>query len=328
MKHRLIGLLGGLALGLALSAPSEAKDKVTYAYLIDPALEGVLYGIKSGKVPSDKIEIEATPLSIPALIQSTTTKQYDVVMNAVLSIPRALDQGLKMEVLSTALRSVIGAASGALFVKAAGPYKTFADLKGKTVGDTALQSTGTTWTRIALWKKHGVNVAYDNGDYNWVEMPAAALLGALQTGRIDAGNLLHLQAFEALKSGEYQPLQATAQDLYDLFGVREVSAVNVGYPDRLDARTASFEEFDRMIKASVDYANAHTDEVGKAIADQFHISPKFFGWWLKNYSVFPGAVSSEDLKSMEVVWQNAKELGLMNNYPSAESVLWKHAIRE
>lgn len=328
MKHRLIGLLGGLALGLALSAPSEAKDKVTYAYLIDPALEGVLYGIKSGKVPSDKIEIEATPLSIPALIQSTTTKQYDVVMNAVLSIPRALDQGLKMEVLSTALRSVVGAASGALFVKAGGPYKTLADLKGKTVGDTALQSTGTTWTRIALWKKHGVNVAYDNGDYNWVEMPAAALLGALQTGRIDAGNLLHLQAFEALKSGEYQPLQATAQDLYDLFGVREVSAVNVGYPDRLDARTASFEEFDRMIKASVDYANAHTDEVGKAIADQFHISPEFFGWWLKNYSVFPGSVSSEDLKSMEVVWQNAKALGMMNNYPSAESVLWKHAIRE
>jgi NitT/TauT family transport system substrate-binding protein len=328
MNRRLMGWLGALAVGLTLATPAEAKDKVTYAYLIDPALEGVLYGIKSGKVPSDKIEIVATPLPIPALIQSTTTKQYDVVMNAVLSIPRALDQGLKMEVLSTALRSVIGAESGAVFVKTNGPYKTLADLKGKTVGDAALQSTGTTWTRIALWKKHGVNVAYDNGDFNWVEMPAATLLGALQTGRIDAGNLLHLQAFEALKSGDYHPLEATSQDLYELFGVREVSAVNVGYPDRLDARTGDFEEFDRMIKASVDYANAHTDEVGRAIADQFHISPEFFGWWLKHYSIFPGTVSNQDLKSMEVVWQNAKELGMMKNYPSAESVLWKHAIRE
>ena len=328
MNRRLMGWLGALAVGLTLATPAEAKDKVTYAYLIDPALQGVLYGIKSGKVPSDKIEIVATPLPIPALIQSTTTKQYDVVMNAVLSIPRALDQGLKMEVLSTALRSVIGAESGAVFVKTNGPYKTLADLKGKTVGDAALQSTGTTWTRIALWKKHGVNVAYDNGDFNWVEMPAATLLGALQTGRIDAGNLLHLQAFEALKSGDYHPLEATSQDLYELFGVREVSAVNVGYPDRLDARTGDFEEFDRMIKASVDYANAHTDEVGRAIADQFHISPEFFGWWLKHYSIFPGTVSNQDLKSMEVVWQNAKELGMMKNYPSAESVLWKHAIRE
>jgi predicted solute-binding protein len=159
-------------------------------------------------------------------------------------------------------------------------------------------------------------------------MPASALLGALQTGRIDAADLIHLQAFEALKSGAYKPLLPTAQDLYDLFGIQEVSAVNVGYPERLDARTESFVEFDRMIKASVDYASAHTDEVGKAMADQFHISPEFFGWWLNTYSTFPGAVSSQDLKSMEVVWQNAKELGLMKDYPSAASVLWKNAIRE
>jgi len=324
MKRLVMVLLGWLV----LAAPALAKDKISYAYLIDPALEGVLYGIKSGKVTSDKIEIVATPLSIPALIQSTTTKQYDVVMNAVLSIPRALDQGLKMEVLSTALRSVVGDESGGMWVKANGPYKSFADLKGKTVGDTALQSTGTTWTRIALWKKHGVNVAYDGGDFNWVEMPAATLLGALQTGRIDAANLIHLQAFEALKSGDYRSLLPTARDIDSLFGVRVVSAVNVAYPERLDANPGDYEEFDRMIKASVDYGNAHTDEVGHAIADQFHISPEFFGWWLKTYSIFPGDVSDQDLKAMEVVWQNAKELGLMKDYPTAQSVLWAHAIRE
>ena len=51
-------------------------------------------------------------------------------------------------------------------------------------------------------------------------------------------------------------------------------------------------------------------------------------WWLKTYSIFPGVVGKNDLKAMEVVWQNAKELGLMQAYPSAESVIWKHAIRE
>jgi NitT/TauT family transport system substrate-binding protein len=320
--------LAGLLFTLAIAAPAAAKDKISYAYLIDPALEGVLYGIKSGKITSDKIEIDATPLAIPALIQSTTTKQYDVVMNAVLSIPRALDQGLKMEVLSTALRSVVGDESGGMWVKSNGPYKTFADLKGKTVGDTALQSTGTTWTRIALWKKHGVNVAYDNGDFNWVEMPASSLLGALQTGRVDAANLIHLQAFEALKSGDYRALLPTARDIDSLFGVRVVSAVNVAYPERLDANADAYREFDRMIKASVDFANANKAEVGKAMADQFHISPDFFAWWLDTYSIFPGAVSDQDLKAMEVVWQNAKELGLMKDYPSAQSVLWKDAIRE
>lgn len=328
MRSISILVAGALAFGIAAPLPVHAKDKISYAYLIDPALEGVLYGIKSGKVTSQTLEIAATPLPIPALIQSTTTKQYNVVMNAVLSIPRALEEGLKMEMLSTALRSVPTPVSGGMWVKSGGPYKTLADLKGKTVGDTALQSTGTTWNRIALWKAHGVNVAYDNGDFKWVQMPATELLGALQTDHVEAANLIHLQAFQALKSGEYRSLLPTAKDIQDMFHVAQVSAVNVAYPERLDAHPDAYKEFDRMIKASVDYANAHTDEVGKAMVDQFHISPEFFGWWLKNYSNFPGVVGAGDLKSMEVVWENAKALGLMGNYPKAESVVWKYAIRE
>jgi NitT/TauT family transport system substrate-binding protein len=319
---------GALAIGIAAPSAAAAKDKIRYAYLIDPALEGVLYGIKSGKVTSSTIDVDATPLPIPALIQSTTTKQYDVVMNAVLSIPRALEQGLKMEMLSTALRSIPRPEGGGMWVKSGGPFKTLADLKGKTVGDTALQSTGTTWTRIALWKAHGVNVSYDNGDYKWVQMPATELLGALQTDHIEAANLIHLQAFQALKSGDYRSLLPTATDIQNLFQVNEVSAVNVAYPERLDAHPDDYKEFDRMIKESVDYANAHTDEVGKAIAEQFHIAPEFFGWWLKDYSIFPGVVGAGDLKSMEVVWENAKALGLMGDYPTADSVVWKYAIRE
>jgi len=325
MKRIPLAILAVLAM---TPLPSSAKDKVSYAYLIDPALEGVLYGIKSGKVTSSTIEIAATPLPIPALIQSTTTKQYDVVMNAVLSIPRALEQGLKMEILSTALRSVARPDSGGMWVKNSSAFKTLADLKGKIVGDTALQSTGTTWTRIALWKVHGVNVGFDDGDYKWVQMPATELLGALQTGHVDAANLIHLQVFQALKSGEYRSLLPTARDIDSAFHVAQVSAVNVAYPERLDAHPENYKEFDRMLKASVDYAAAHTEEVGKAIADEFRISPEFFGWWLKNYSSFPGAVGAGDLKSIEVVWGNAKALGLMGEYPKAESVIWKHAIRE
>ena len=44
--------------GLLTISPVSAKEKVTYAYLADPALEGVMYAIKTGKVKSDKITIE------------------------------------------------------------------------------------------------------------------------------------------------------------------------------------------------------------------------------------------------------------------------------
>jgi hypothetical protein len=60
--------------GLITINPVSAKEKVTYAYLADPALEGVMYAIKQGIVKSDKITIETNALQIPALISSTPAK--------------------------------------------------------------------------------------------------------------------------------------------------------------------------------------------------------------------------------------------------------------
>ena len=244
MKRLLLGTLAAVALGAATQA--SAKEKITYAYLIEPAMEGVLYGIKSGIVKSDSIEIEMSSLGIPALIQSTPTRRYDVIMNAVMSIPRAQAKGLQLVVLSTALRSPPGREGGAIWVKADSPYKTVADLKGRKMGNVALRSTGTTWQRIALWKKYGIDVSYKGGDFNWVQMPAPALLGALEAGRVDAAGLIHSQAYKADKSGKYRVVAYTSRDIHDLYGVDVVPAVNVSYPGKLKARPAAFKEFNRI----------------------------------------------------------------------------------
>ncbi len=316
-----------IAVGM-MSSPALAKEKVTYGYLLDPSLEGVLYAIKHGIVKSDKIEIEAKALAIPALIQSTPTKRFDVIMNAVMAIPLAKRRGLNLVVLSTALRAPDDSVGAGIWVKKDSPYKTIADLKGKTIGNYALRSTGTTWIRIALWKAHHMNVSYKNGDFRWVQIPAPALLTALESGRVDAATLIHAQAFKALKTGQYRSLAWTNQDIKKLFGVNAVAAVNVTYPEKLKARPEAFKEFDRMLRASALYAMKHPDEVGKAISKTTKISPAFFKAWLTRYSAFPAAISAGDMKSMEVVWQNAKEMGIIKKYPKAADVVWKDAIRE
>ena len=117
--------------GLVNITSISAKEKITYAYLADPALEGVLYAIKNGIVKSDKIAIEASALQIPALISSTPAKKYDVIMNAVMAIPFAKRRGLDLVVLSSALRSAKGRLGAGIWVKKDSPYKTLADLKGK-----------------------------------------------------------------------------------------------------------------------------------------------------------------------------------------------------
>lgn len=318
-----------VALACAFSVPTFAVEKITYAYLADPALEGILYAIKSGKVTSDKIEIEASALQIPALISSTPTKKYDVVMNAVMAIPFAKRRGLELVVLSTALRSAQGRLGAGIWVKKDSPYQSLADLKGKKMGSYSLRATGTTWIRIALWRKHGVNVAYENGDYSWVEMPAPALLPALETGRIDAATLIHSQAFKAQGSGDYRTLALTNQDIRELYNIDSVAAVNVSYPDKLKARPEAFKEFNRMLHESVQYALENTDEVGAAIASgSAKITPDYFKAWLNDYSYFPGAISVEDRKAMTTVWEQAKEMGILKEVPDVNSVIWENAQTE
>ena len=69
---------------IVVSAPfvarAQVKQKVTYAYLLDPVYDSVVWAIRKGKVKSDLIDIEATGANIPTLIQATATKQFDVVM--------------------------------------------------------------------------------------------------------------------------------------------------------------------------------------------------------------------------------------------------------
>lgn len=326
----------GVAAAVAMAAAgalgagaAAAKEKITYAYLADPAIEGVFYALKNGIVTSDTVEVEATPLQIPALISSTPTKKYDVIFNAVMAIPFAKRRGLELVVLSSALRSAPGRLGAGIWVKKDSPFKSLADLKGKTIGSYSLRATGTTWIRIALWKKHGMNVSYKGGDFNWVQLPAPTLLSALEAGQVDAATLIHAQAFTAKNSGDYRVLAWTNQDNRDLFGVDTLSAVNVTYPDKLAARPEAFKEFNRMIHASAKYAVENTDAVGAAIAKQTaKITPEYFAAWLKDYSYFPGVVSAEDEKAMTTVWSMAKEMGILKAVPDAKSVIWEHAIRE
>ena len=59
--------LAALTAATLMAGAAHGKEKMTYAYLADPALEGVLYAIKNGKVTSDTIEIEASALQIPEM---------------------------------------------------------------------------------------------------------------------------------------------------------------------------------------------------------------------------------------------------------------------
>jgi NitT/TauT family transport system substrate-binding protein len=309
----------GFALG-------QTKQKVTYLYLLDPVLDAALWAIRNGKVTSNVIEIDATGANIPTLIQATATKQYDVVMTAVLAIPPAAARGLDLRILSAGLYASNAGEGGGIWVKKDSPLKTGADLKGKTLGSYGLRSTGYMFQREALALKFGLNVALEGGDLKQVEIVAPNLPAALATGQIDAAALIHSQAYRAMQTGDFVSIVEAGTILNEAHG-RLVSAVNVSYPEKVSARKEEFTEFLRMMRESVAYALANRAEVFGAAGKQANIDPKFFDWWFDKTTEIPGTFTTAHAKAVKTAWAMGKKFDMLASVPDVEPFIWEHALR-
>jgi NitT/TauT family transport system substrate-binding protein len=327
MKRRsVLKLLAAPAL-MTVARPGFAKEKVTYAYLLDPAYDAVTWAMSNGKIASDLIDVEARGLAIPQLIQATAAKQYDIVMTAVIALPPAAARGLELRVLSTALQQAAAGEGAGIWVKSDSPIKNPKELKGKTLGSYALRSTGYTQVRLALIKKYGLNAALEGGDIKQVEIQAPNLPGALAAGQIDAATLIHSQAFRALKSGEFRAIAETGRDNIEVFGMRFISALNVSYPERLTQRPDAFKEFNRVFRESVRYALAHRSEVFEAVGKANNLPPEFFNWWFEKSSDVPGTFDEEHAKIIMKFYELSKEIGMIQGYGDIRKQVWEHALR-
>ncbi len=329
MKRRNVLKLIAAPAVLTLVRPlgAHAKEKVTYAYLLDPAYDAVTWAMSNGKVTSDLVDVEARGLAIPQLIQATSAKQYDVIMTAVIAVPPATARGLQLRVLSTALQQSAAGEGAGIWVKSDSPIKDPRDLKGKSLGSYALRSTGYTQVRLALIKKYGLNAALEGGDLKQVEIQAPNLPGALAAGQIDAATLIHSQAFRAMKSGEFRAIAETGRDNIEVYGMRFISALNVSYPERLAQRPDAFKEFDRMFRESVSYALANRAEVFGAVGKQYDLPPEFFDWWFEKSSDVPGIFDEEHAKIVMKFYELSKGIGMIDAYPDIRTLVWENALR-
>lgn len=327
MKRRTVLRLMAAPALMTIARPGFAKEKVTYAYLLDPAYDAVTWAMSNGKVKSDQIEVEARGLAIPQLIQATAAKQYDVIMTAVIAIPPAKARGLELKVLSTALQQSAGGEGAGIWVKSDSLIKNPTELKGKSLGSYALRSTGYTQVRLALIHKYKLNASLEGGDLRQVEIQAPNLPGALAAGQIDAATLIHSQAFRAMKSGVFRPIAETGRDNIEAFGMRFISALNVSYPERLAQRPEAFKEFDRMFRDSVRYALANQDEVFGAVGKSNNLPPEFFKWWFAKSSDVPGTFTAEHAKIINKFFELSKQIGMIKDSPDINSQVWEHALR-
>lgn len=311
------------AAAMGLSGAAAAKDTVTFAHLADPSIEAAMWAINNGKVTSDLIKVEATALEIPALIQATVGRTFDVVMTAGMAIPRAVERGLPLRIIAAGLRSSEAGEGAAIWVPKDSDIKSVEDLKGKKLAVYSLGSSGITLIRIALSEFYGIDVSLQGGDIDFVEMPPTAMPAALGTGRVDAATLIHAQAFKATQDGDFVPLVQTSQAFMESAGLQMVSAVLAGYAEKLESNPANYREFLRMLQDSRAYALANPEEVFGAVGAEFNVDPAFFDTWFNTYSDFPATFIPQDREALVYLWDKAIKIGALESYPPLDTISWE-----
>jgi NitT/TauT family transport system substrate-binding protein len=307
--------------------PAQAKEKITFAYLLDPIYQSFIYPIKAGIIKSDLIEIVPSEISVPAAIQAMATKQYDVITTSAFSVPKGIDHGLKTTILSVAVRYRKDGRGSDIWVKNDSPYKTIEDLKGKSIAMSSPSSANTTLTRIVLSKTYKMNVKLEGGDLQWLQLPTGATPAGLATGKVDSAILLHIQAIRALQGSEFRSVLSAAGEFYKMTGTEAVTAVQIGYPERIAAHPDAYAEFNRMLKASRDYTLAHIDEVSKIVGGD-KLPAGFLKEWTEVIGDFPAVVTDDDVKSIRLNWEDSHELGLLDGVPDMKTVIWDRALRK
>jgi NitT/TauT family transport system substrate-binding protein len=316
------------ASALLLSATAEAKTKLTFAFVSDATHEAYVHAIREGIVKSDKIELEMTTIGIPALTQALLGKQYDIIETSVVGLPRAMQRGLNVQMLFTAIGRLTPGPTLDLWVKRDSPIKSIEELKGKQVASFGLSSTALSMMRVALAKEYGFDVSLQNGDIKFVELPTTAIPAAIQQDRVAAGALLYNQVYEAERTGDFRSIWSAAPVLRKLSGARPVLPVIIGFPERTAADPAAYREFNRMLTESLRYAAAHEQEVTEKIGKQANANPDYLKRTIAGVAQFETPIEEADLKAIDYFWQAAKSIGMIETAPSARDLAWPDAMKK
>lgn len=322
-RSAILGLAAGL-FGLA-TASAAAKEELRLAYILEPSSQASVYAIEKGKVTSDLIDVSIDYLGIAAIDAAVGAMQYDVVQSSALGIPRAVAKGIPLKAISLTLRYAKESDIINIWVPKDSPVQSMADLKGKTIGAFGLNSSSMNNIRLAIAKKYGMNVSYDGGDFTWVEVPANAMAAALKAERIAAGTFLLSQASQYGKSGEFRAVMNGNRALIDTYGVQLPSGMLIAYDKGLNDKPQVYKELLRMLNESMAYLKAHEDEVFTALAAEHKMKPEDvrYGYY-SSERVF--GITGADYKALERVWQDYKDIGILDQLPPVDQLVWAPAV--
>lgn len=324
MKRRTFMLSAAATIAMPYVARAQSKSKLSMGQANDPALIAPLWAAANNKVTSDRVEIDFSYVSIPAIIQAIMTQQYDLAPGVTQALPKLTARGLPVKAISAGFRYSQGGGGSRLWVMNNGAA-TPQDMKGGKIGVSSLSSGGVTNNRIMMAEVYGLDVSLEGGDFTWVEIPPGTLPTALQAGQIDAAVLSNSQDYAASERDDMRPLFDVNGEMRKYFDVQVPGIMTISFEDRLNERPEDFKAADELLLASRNYMLENREEVFNAVAEEEGSETAYLEWYYSKYADAGYDLRQSDLVAMERYWEALKKLGELKSYPDPKTLIWDQA---
>jgi NitT/TauT family transport system substrate-binding protein len=274
-------LLAGAALLLAAgcggnSAPTKPStgggspgkpDKVTAGVIAIVDVAPIYLGKQKGFFTKRNIDLTlTTSQGGAAIVTGVVAGQLQIGFSNMTSLLVASSKNVPVKVVCNGVAStgVDGKDYGGVVVKAGSPVKTAADLAGRSVSVNTLQNIGDTTVRASVRKAGGDPKAVKFVELAFPDMPAA-----LQAGRIDAIWVVEPFLSAAVAAGG----RIVASNYVDAAPNLTVASYFASKPF-LSANGDLVKRFTEAMTESLQYADAHPDEVRQALGTYTKITPE------------------------------------------------------
>jgi NitT/TauT family transport system substrate-binding protein len=192
-------LLGSAAAVPLASRPALAQALTPIKLATTPTDIGAqpFYASDQGFFKANGLDADTQVISNGAAITAAVLGgAIDIAQSNVVSLALAHQRGLDIVVIAPAGVYSSKEPTSAIVVKSSSPYHTAKDLNGKVIACNGLQNISQIGPE-AWFDKNGGDVT----SYKWTDMPFPDMIGALDTGRVDAALVAEPVLSDALAKG-------------------------------------------------------------------------------------------------------------------------------
>jgi NitT/TauT family transport system substrate-binding protein len=309
---RRLGLLTLAAVSTVMFASSgvvHAADKVSVAVIPIADCAPIYVGKEKGFFAKQNIELDlSTAGGGAAIIPGVISGQMQFGFSNISSMLIAQTKGLNLVGVAPGASSsgVAGSDFAAIIVSGDSPLKSAKDLEGKTVAVNNLNNIGDTGVRAAVRAAGG-----DPSKVKFLEVPFPDMPAALADKRIEAGWIV-------------EPFLTIARDRgakvlsWNLLDVAPKMMIAVYFTSDKYAKENPdmVKRFKAAITESLAYADAHSDEVRKAIPTFTRITPE-----IAARITLPKWPTEMNRQSTQVLADLALKDGLVTKKPDVAALL-------